>query len=331
MESAGTGSKAAKKDDIGGDVERARRLRNLIGVRDAVSRRYDELDGEAFSFLGGLREETKAHRPRLLELLDRILIRYAFEGRVDPWMTFDATEGQLRSFPEDSRHRTIALDEPSRPGRRLSIALVHGSFDPFHLGHLYMGLECVADGSSDFVIYMPNADHWHSTSPLKPGKNDYAWRARTVFVGGVDDFYPISRLSPLGKRGKTPWEICSLLERNAELIDGSEGIVLTVVIGGDVTSRPGFAEKTNEMYGRVASFRGGGKVSLRFRIVERESGSADTLSDQAGGLAFPFTVVGSVSSAASSAIRRAECYSDNLYPGSLTLLEPLFRYRSIPD
>jgi len=327
MRSADIESKATAD----GDAERARRLRNLIGVRDAVSRRYDELDGEAFSFLGGLREETKAHRPRLLELLDRILIRYAFEGRVDPWMTFDATEGQLRSFPEDSRHRTVALDAPSGPGRPLSIALVHGSFDPFHLGHLYMGLEWVADGSSDFVLYMPNADSWHTTSPLKPAKNDYAWRARTVLEGGVDDFYPISRLSPLGKRGKTPWEICSLLERNAELIDGSERLDLTVVIGGDVTSRPGFAEWMNEMYGRVATFRGGGKVRLRFKIIEREPGSASRVAEQAAGLAFPFDVVSSVFSASSSAIRRAERYSDNLYPGSLALLEPLFRYRPAAD
>jgi hypothetical protein len=320
----------ASANGMGDDAERGRRLRNLIGIRDAVSRRYDSLDGEPYSFLGGLREQAKAHRPRLLEILDRILIRYAFEGSVDPWTTFDATEGPLRSFPEDSRHRTIALERAPGPGRPLSIALVHGSFDPFHLGHLYMGLECVAEGSSDFVIYMPNADHWHSTSPLKPGKNDYAWRARTVFAGGVDDFYPISRLSPLGKRGTTPWEICSLLERNAELIDGSEGIVLTIVIGGDVTSRPDFAERTNEMYGRVASFRGGGAVRLRFRIVERESGGSGALAEAASGLAFPFEIARSVSSAASSEIRRAECYSENLYPGSLALLEPLFRYRAQP-
>ena len=161
--------------------------REIRGIEDAVDRSFSLLDGDEYAFLAHARDVILSRRALFFGIAEKIrrgMDSGEPERRIDPWASLSVTETP-ETFPRDSRHRAPPLHEGAS---RLSVGIVHGSFDPFHLGHLLMGLAAVADGTCDFVIFMPNADRASGGSSEKPGKSAFDWRARTAFEGGVDDF-----------------------------------------------------------------------------------------------------------------------------------------------
>jgi hypothetical protein len=296
--------------------------RKIRGIEDAVDRSFSLLDGDEYAFLAHARDVILSRRALFFGIAERI--RRGMEDRdpgrrIDPWASLAVTETP-EVFPRDSRHRATRLHEGAS---RLSVGIVHGSFDPFHLGHLLMGLGAVADGTCDFVIFAPNADRASGGSSEKPGKSAFDWRARTAFEGGVDDFYPAARLSSFGSSGDAVAVYSRLMGANRKAFESLDELTIHSIIGSDIVFRPRFAEWTNDRYGRIRELLGP-RARLRFRIVER-SGFSDC-SARARTIDFPVEVVPEISCASSSAIRLDPVSSVWLYPRAVPLLESYLLY-----
>jgi len=303
--------------------------RKIRALEDAVARSFGILEGDEYSFLGPMKDTILSRLPLFQGIAERI--RRRMQGCdpgniVDPWVGFVTTNAAF-AFPPSSRHRSVQLNSTPPDSSRLSFGVVHGSFDPFHLGHLLMGLDAVADGMCDFSIIMPNSDRDAGGSSLKPDKSAHGWRMRTAFSGGVDDFFPVTRLSPFGFQGDAYAAYARLIGENRAMLDGLDEVSVVVIIGSDVVFRSSFIEWTNATYGKIRGLLGP-RSSLRFRIVER-SGYTDCAT-RAGLLDFPVTVVPEVACASSSSIRSDPLSAIWLYPRAVPLLESFLLYGRHP-
>ena len=284
------------------------------------------LTREEFLFLGEDREKILAQMPCLLGIASRIRARCSENhSQIDPWLSFETAESSA-PFPPNSRHRTVHLHDGLPSSGSLSVGLVQGSFDPFHMGHLLMGVDAVADGACDFTIFMPNADRSSGGDSAKPDKTIHEWRMRTAFAGGVDDFFPAARLSPFGGGGDTLFSFGCLFDRNRNLIERLAHFSVVAIFGSDVVLRPKFIEWTNMTYGKLRE-RSGGKAEFRFRVVERPGYSGNSeISDILSRLDYPSIIVPEISCASSSSIRQDPFSAIWLYPRSVPLLEAFLLY-----
>jgi len=297
----------------------------IRALEDAVIRSFSLIEREEYSFLGPMQETIASRLPLFHTIAERIKRRmqgWEPEGKIDPWAGFVTTDDP-HAFPATSRHRTVQLHEKPPASARLSFAVVHGSFDPFHLGHLLMGLDAVADGTCDFSVIIPNADRSAGGSTVKPEKSAHGWRMRTAFEGGVDDFFPVTRLSPFGSVDGTYSAYERLIGANRPLLDRLDEVTIVVIIGSDIAFREGFTAWTNDTYGKIRKLLPS-RADLRFRIVARE-GFTDC-ERYANTLDFPVTIVPEISCASSSAIRKDPVSAVWLYPRAVPLLESFLLY-----
>lgn len=290
----------------------------LRDMERAVSASFEAVTGEEFAFLGERRRDVLSSFPLFMEKIEALdtparsaAIRTAFTT-LDPDVPLSP----------DCRHGAVSL--APRAGDELSFAVVHGSFDPFHLGHLFMGFNAVADHSCDFAIFMPNADSARGGSSLKRDKSPFAWRTRTALEGGVDDLYPALRLSSFGERGGTVDSHARLLAANRDTLIGYKRVRLWIVLGSDILHRQGFVEWTNSTYRSLLDAVRLSHLSVRFRIVERPGYSL--LRDRLDALDFPWISVPEVSIASSTAIRTDPVRAVWLYPREVMALEAYLLY-----
>jgi len=300
-------------------------IRNFQAIRDAIVRSFETILDDEYDFLGPRRDRILTERSFLERLLSRIESRLVLDPSFNPWAEFCVSlDG--KGYPSSSRHRTVCLNvAPPR-----SIGVVHGTFDPFHLGHLMMGLDAIACGACDLIVYMPNSDRSAGGSAVKPNKSAHPWRMRTVLSGGADDFFPLTRVSTFGREGDIARSYGQLVDANRELIDGPSGLDLVVIIGSDIVLRPDFIEWSNPAYARVAALSPTGGLRLRFRVVER--GGHDvapdgrTVREILRGFDFPYEVASELSCASSSSIKQDGSCAIYLYPREITLLEAFLLY-----
>lgn len=301
----------------------------LRDIERSVRLSYSRLEEGEFSFLGSRREAVLSGLP---SLLGRIASLKTAAARGSLAMDFalggpeTEADGPWPSLPEGSRHRRALLDPPAEGLRSLSLALVHGSFDPFHLGHLFMGLDAVADGTCDFALFMPNADRNQGGATVKPDKSPYPWRARTVLEGGVDDLFPAVRFCSFGYRGGTVESHLRLLEANRQLLCGIPETTLWIILGSDILYREGFAQWTNGTYGAILERAALEGLRVCFRVVERSG--YPVLRDRLEALVFPWVTVSEISLASSSAVRADPVAAVWVYPGELGSLESFLLYGS---
>jgi hypothetical protein len=304
-------------------------IRNLQTIRDTVFRSFETIRDGEYDFLGDRRESVFEARSVLERLIGKIEARLIRDVTFNPWAGFRIADGDS-IWPAESRHRTVALNEAPAT----SVGIVHGSFDPFHLGHLMMGLDAVADGSCSFSVFMPNADRAAGGTSLKPNKSSHSWRMRTVFAGGTDDFFPLTRASTFGCEGDTVCAYGRLIAENRELVEQGDGLDLVVIIGSDITLRPDFIVWTNPAYGRIRDAAPPGKIRIRFRVVERPgqdmTPDGRPIRDILDRLDFPWSVVPEISCASSSSIRQDRSAAW-LYPRAITLLEAFLLYSTATD
>lgn len=294
-------------------------------LEDAVARSFSSIEGDEYSFLGDAKATILSRLALFQDITERV--RHRTQGRengrqIDPWLRFETTDGSC-SFPASARHRTVQLHAGYPASGILSVGVVHGSFDPFHLGHLLMGLDSVADGTCDFSVIIPNSDRSEGGSSDKPEKSAHGWRMRTAFEGGVDDCYPITRLSPFGRSGDVYAAYSRLIGENRDLIDACDRFEVVVILGSDIVFRPRFTEWTNATFSRIRPLLGP-HGTLSFRIVRR-AGFDDCL-EAARTLDFPVSVVHEVSCASSSSIRLDPVCAAWLYPRAVPLLESFLLY-----
>ncbi len=291
--------------------------RSVFGSFEAVS-------GDEFSFLGERRNVVVSRLPLFAERLAKLRALASPPGYLH---RFETLTPEL-ALPECSRHRPeragdIAWTDAGETGR-LSVAMVHGSFDPFHLGHLFMGLDAVCDGSCDFAVYMPNADRERGGTTVKLDKGPFAWRARTALSGGVDDLFPALRYSSFGWRGGTVESHIRLLEANRPLLERLDRFDLLIVIGSDILHRKGFSDWTNRTYREILESVALPALGIRFKVVERYG--YPVLREPMDALDFPWVSVKEVSFASSTAIRDDPIAAVWLYPGGLLPLESYLLY-----
>jgi hypothetical protein len=303
--------------------------RSLEGIRNAVARSFAALGESEYDFLAERRDAILAIRPALEAQLAIVERRLSTDFRFNPWLPFRTSEG-VGAWPAQSRHRLVPLDRDAAIPSALSIAFVQGSFDPFHLGHLAMGLDAVSAGACQFACYVPNADAARGGPGGKPNKSAFPWRLRTALAGGVDDFWPLTRASTFGIDGNVIESYAAFARENADVIDALDRVEFVAVIGSDVVFRPNFVAWTNAVYGQVPRLRGDGKLGLSFRVVARTGYEADsggrTVADIVRALDFPAVIVPELSCASSSSVRRGDEGAAWLYPRSIPLLEAFLLY-----
>ncbi|HNY22427.1 MAG TPA: hypothetical protein PKO22_09805 [Treponemataceae bacterium] len=300
-------------------------IRNFQAIRDAIVRSFETILDDEYDFLGSRRDLILQERPCLERLLSRIESRLVLDPSFNPWAGFCVSLDD-KGYSPSSRHRTVSLNvAPPR-----SVGVVHGTFDPFHLGHLIMGLDAIADGSCDLIVYMPNSDRSAGGSSVKPNKSAHPWRMRTVLSGGADDFFPLTRVSTFAREGDLARAYGRLVDANREIVEGPSGLDIVIIIGSDIVLRPDFIEWSNPAYARIAALAPGGGLRLRFRVVERggHSASADgrAVRDILRDFDFPHEIVSEVSGASSSSIKQDCASAVYLYPREISLLEAFLLY-----
>jgi len=294
--------------------------RALESIELAVLRSFEAVSGGEFAFLGERRNAVLSRLPLFTERLRQLGLSNRLDGMVTP---FETLSPDIR-LPDCARHMGCFVPPPSSPARELSVAMVHGSFDPFHLGHLFMGLDAVCDGSCDFAVFMPNADRENGGPTEKPSKSPFSWRARTLLSGGVDDFYPALRYSSFGSRGGTVESHLRLLLANRPRLADLDRFVLWIVLGSDIVRRPHFASWTNDTYREVLAGLALPNVEIRFRVVERAG--FPLLREAMDTLDYAWISVPEVSLASSTAIRDDPVAAVWLYPGGVLALESYLLY-----
>lgn len=299
----------------------------IDSMETAVLKSFEALSGEEFDFLDARRRAVLSRLPlfidcfRHLRMSERPLsIGFPFEI-LDPTFPLPANQRHESFLPAPAPG---TLNGGELPVDELSVAMVHGSFDPFHLGHLFMGLDAVCDGTCDFALFMPNADRSRGGPTAKPDKSPFGWRTRTVLAGGVDDLFPALRYSSFGLKGGTVESHRRLLEANRPLLERLNRFELWIVIGSDILYRKDFEHWTNTTYRELASQVRLPSMEIRFRIVERPGYPFDP--DQVRALDFPWTQVKEVSLASSTAIREDPVGAMWLYPGGVVALESFLLY-----
>lgn len=297
----------------------------LRSLEDAIARSFSSLEGDEYAFLADAKAAILSRFALFQHNIDRV--RRRMQGhepgkKIDPWIQFETSDGSY-PFPGLARHRTVQLRSGLPADGILSVGVVHGSFDPFHLGHLLMGLDAVADGTCDFSVIIPNSDRSEGGSSDKPGKSAHAWRMRTAFEGGVDDCFPIMRLSSFGRSGDVYAAYSRLIGENRGLIDACDRVEMVVILGSDIVFRPRFTEWTNAAFSRIRPLLGP-RGTLSFRIVRR-AGFDDCIKS-ARTLDFAVSVVPEVSCASSSSIRLDPVSAAWLYPRAVPLLESFLLY-----
>lgn len=302
-------------------------LRNFQAIRDAIVRSFETILDEEYDFLGARRDLILRERPSLERLLSRIESRLLLDPSFNPWAGFCVSlDG--KGYPPSSRHQSVILNvAPPR-----SVGIVHGTFDPFHLGHLMMGLDAIADGSCDLIVYMPNSDRSSGGSSVKPNKSAHPWRMRTALSGGADDFFPLTRVSDFAREGDLARAFERLVDANRHIVCGPSGLDIVVIIGSDIVLRPDFIEWSNPAYARIASLAPTGGLRLSFRVVERNGHSASpdgrALREILRDFDFPHEIVNEVSPASSSSIKQDHANAVYLYPREVSLLEAFLLYSS---
>ena len=149
--------------------------------------------------------------------------------------------------------------------------------------------------------------------------------------GGVEDLFPLLRVSSLGRQGEPPWEIADLILNNQELIDKLDKIEFNIIIGSDVFKRPGILTKLESDYKNLQQMGNPKKINFNFHIVQRAGSEINPaeIKEIESVLSFPVTIEPSVSDASSSNFKEGTGNFSNFYPSSLKLLEPFIRYRNM--
>ncbi|HOV99089.1 MAG TPA: hypothetical protein PK595_05915 [Bacteroidota bacterium] len=310
-------------------LEHCQRIQNMSDILNKVIHTYDALDSKDFGYLGSLRESIKSYRPEVIDLLQKIRDQYAIKKQINPWQSFNISKGDLRYYDGYARHSSMALKEELPVNKIIRVGIIGGTFDPFHLGHLLMGLNHLAHGLSDFVVYVPNADAWIGKNPSKPNKNNYEWRFKTVMNGGVEDIFPLLRVAYLKRQGEPPWEIADLILNNQELIDKLDRIEFNIIIGSDVLKRPGIIKKFESDYKNLQKMGKPEKINFNFHAVQRKGAELtdadiDRIKDS---FTFKLTIEPFISDASSSNFKEGDGSFCCFYPSSMTLLESFIRYK----
>jgi len=312
-------------------LDHCQRIQNMSDIFNKVIHSYDSLDSQDFGYLGTIRESVKSYRPEIMDLLHKIRDQYATKKQINPWQSFKISTGDLPYYNGYARHSSLELHNELPAENTIKVGIVGGTFDPFHLGHLLMGLNHLANGLSDFVVYVPNADIWGGKYPSKPNKNDYEWRFKTVMNGGVEDLFPLLRVAYLKRQGEPPWEIADLILNNQELIDKLDMIEFNIIIGSDVLKRPGILSKCESDYTNLQRMGKPEKINFNFYAVQRKDSEltdADITYIKKS-LSFKLTIEPSILNMSSSNFKDSAGNTSNFYPSSLPLLESFIRYRNM--
>ncbi len=309
--------------------EQRLRGEDMDAIENNVLASYESLDDiEEFDYLDSLRKSLKNHRPEILELLAQIRKQFISKNKINPWLNFKIYNTDDKHYNSYNRHTTLELNKNLPANKVLKVGIISGTFDPFHIGHLLMGLNHLANGTSDFVVYLPNADAWINRDPAKPNKSNYNWRFKTVMDGGVEDMFPLLRVSSFRRHGE------DLILNNQELIDQLDKIEFNVIIGSDILKKPNMVNKLKSDYKTLQQMGNHpGKINFTFHIIQRKNSilNETEIAEIRKELSFPIIIESSVSDASTTASssQLKEGLIDNfsnLYPSSLNLLGAYIRY-----
>jgi len=284
---------------------------------------YDSLDNnKELSYLGFQKQNIKKHKYEILDLLTKIRKQIILSKKINPWLKFEINDIDDELYKIFTRHSSIELDETIPVNKILKVGIINGTFDPFHIGHLLMGLNHLAHGTSDFIIYLPNADMCNNIYSAKPNKRNYNWRFKTVMYGGVEDMFPLLRVSSFGRQSEY------IILKNQELIDKLNKINFNIIIGSDLFKKPNMIRKLESDYKAFQKIGSSpSKIEITFHIIQR---SNFELNDKEiayikDNLTFPI-IESPVSDASSTASSTQFKQGDvnryaNIYPSSLNILQ----------
>lgn len=285
---------------------------------------YDSLDDvEGFDSFDPLKKSLNTHKYEILELLAKIRKQVISNKRINPWLDFKIHNSGDKYYNSFKRHLSLELDESIPVNKTINVGIVNGTFDPFHIGHLLMGLNHLAHGTSDFIVYLPNDDVGVNEYSAKPNKSKFNWRFETVMYGGVEDMFPLLRVSTFGKNGK------NIVFNNQELIDKLDKIQFNIIIGSDILKKPNMAKKLESDYKSVQQMGvSTSKINFTFHIIQRKKSelSEKEITEIRKSITFPIieSPVSDASSTASSTQLKEGVvdHFSNIYPSSLNLLGP---------